>query len=82
MISIQTMNEENGRQSGFLFVSECLSFSRVIQYLKIATFLSNKGLTYLTWSASGLRHISTAAISSFLAVATTSGLSDSRIQDI
>ncbi len=36
------MNEENG----FLFVSECLSISRVIRRLKIGTYLSKKGLSY------------------------------------
>ncbi len=38
----------SGRPSGFLFVSEWLSVSRVIQCLKIGTYLSNKGLTNLT----------------------------------
>ncbi len=41
------MNEENGRSSGFLFVSEGPSVSRVIRCLQIGTYLSNKGLIYL-----------------------------------
>ncbi len=40
-------NEENGRSSQFLLVSECVSVFRVIRCLKVGTYLSNKGITYL-----------------------------------
>ncbi len=45
--SIQSSNEENGRSGQFLLVSECISVFRVIRCLKVGTYLSNKGITYL-----------------------------------
>ncbi len=45
--SIQNANEENGRWSPFLFVSECISVSRVIRCLKVGIYMSSKCLTYL-----------------------------------
>ncbi len=47
MTSIQSSNEENGRSSQCLLVSECISVFRVIRCLKVGTYLSNKGITYL-----------------------------------
>ncbi len=40
-------NEENGRWSQFLLISECISVSRVIRCLKAGIYLSNKGLNFL-----------------------------------
>ncbi len=45
--SIQSSNEENCRSSQFLQVSECTSVFRVTRCLKVCTYLSNKGITYL-----------------------------------
>ncbi len=45
--SIWNSNEENGHSSQFLFVSKCISASRVIRCLKVGAYLSNKGLTYI-----------------------------------
>ncbi len=49
--SIQNSNEENGRSSQFLLVSECISVFRVIRCLKVGRYLSNRGITYLLKSA-------------------------------
>ncbi len=45
--SIQSSNEENGRSSQFPHVSECIPVFRVIRCLKVGTYLSSKGITYL-----------------------------------
>ncbi len=47
----QNSNEENGRSSQFLLVHECISVFQVIRCLKVGTYLSNKGITYLLYLA-------------------------------